>query len=218
MSFKLFNGKKGRKPVITETTHSKHHYTKKEIRAIKARAKRIDETEKEVAERQAVSTIDITDLSASPSFITGESKKIYDEVISFYQKLGTKFLNALDLNDLDMYCTEVANYRYDKTRIPQLEKQLDDLLRNTECDMEPKERFKYSLETTKALTTLRTDQTNREKTIINLEEHLSLTPSARKKMEELYHQKKHEEKDEMSEFLSSDDNSDPNLKKFGGKA
>ena len=215
MSSKLFNGKKGRKPVITDTTHSKHHYTKKEIRAIKARQKGLEKTEKDVSEKQEFSDVDINDISAPPEFIDGEAKKIYEQVISFYKKLGTKFLNALDLNDLDMYCTEVANYRYDKKRIPELEDELDDLLIKAQGDMDYKDRLKYTLETTKALTSLIADEQRREQMIITLEEHLSLTPSAREKMKQLIGEKKHEETDEMKGFL--EDSANP-VTKVGGKA
>lgn len=198
---KILNYGMGTRFTTFDVTKSKHHYTKRELASIKHRSKMVDKHRKEENLDRKLTYVS-TDGLDTPIYIKGQAKKIYDEVIAYYRKLGMEWLSALDLNSLDMYSNEVANYRYSKSRLPEIEDHLDELFDNAKGDMEPKERWKESLECAKTLASLRKDCSDREKIILQLEEHLSLDPKSRKIMQMDSNKKKQEKEDPFAKFMS----------------
>jgi phage terminase small subunit len=201
---KILNFGMGTRFTTFDVGKSKHHYTKRELASIKRRSTLVDKHRKEANLDRKLTNVSLDGLD-TPAYINGEAKKIYNEVIAYYRKLGMKWLSSLDLNSLDMYSNEVANYRYSKTRIPEIEDHLDELFDNAKGNMEPKERWKESLECAKTLASLRKDCSDREKIILQLEEHLSLDPKNRKIMQMDSNKKKQELEDPFAKFLSKEE-------------
>lgn len=191
----------GEKRVVLGPMKSKHHYTKKEVASYKRKQRAIEKDREQANQDYRLTGVSLDGLDV-PKYIKGEAKKIYQQVIEYYRKLGMEFLSSLDLNSLDMYSNEVANYRYSKSRIPEIEDNLDKLFDDAEGDMEPKERWKSSLDCAKTLAALRKDCSDREKLILQLEEHLSLDPKGRKDMQERSKKKKEADEDPFFQFMS----------------
>ena len=115
-----------------------------------------------------------------PEWIGCASKKIFDEVIEQYKKLGLNYLTDLDMSALAMYADALAEYLTYKSELPKIR---DDIRRLRESDWEDDEKHAQTLATLyKAKGQAEKNMLVQQKIFLDLAKTLGLTPEGRVKM------------------------------------
>lgn len=159
--------KRGRPKKLATSLSMKHHYSKKEREEIARRM----ELEEALSKGSGF---------LPPEWIGCASKKIFDEVIEQYKKLGLNYLTDLDMSALAMYADALAEYLTYKSELPKIR---DDIRRLRESDWEDDEKHAQTLATLyKAKGQAEKNMLVQQKIFLDLAKTLGLTPEGRVKM------------------------------------
>lgn len=160
--------KRGRPKKLASQISPNHHYSKAEKSAILRR----QELEEALSKGSGF---------LPPEWIGVASRKIFDEVIAQYKKLGLNYLSDLDMNALAMYADALAEYLTYKSELPKIR---DDIRKLRESDWEDdEEHAKYLVTLTKAKGQAEKNMLVQQKIFLELAKTLGLTPEGRIRME-----------------------------------
>ena len=160
--------KRGRPRKLASTLSPNHHYSKKERMEILRR----QELEEALAKGSGF---------LPPEWIGVASKKIFDEVIEQYKKLGLNYLNDLDMHALAMYADALAEYLTYKSELPRLRDSIHKI--EDSADWEDDEKLAATLASLyKAKGQAEKNMLTQQKIFLELAKTLGLTPEGRIKM------------------------------------